>query len=76
VARKFLALEVALLGWVAIDEHVRKAVRLKRPFLLEFPRATAAEHVRGLAEKLLAEEPVARPTGTVKQFAKAIHMEC
>ncbi|MBI4601094.1 MAG: MinD/ParA family protein [Planctomycetes bacterium] len=75
VARKFLGIEVGSLGFVPLDDHVRQAVRRKKPFLLEFPEAPAADGVRSLAESLIGEEPASRTPGPgfVKRFASALH---
>ncbi|HZN60009.1 MAG TPA: MinD/ParA family protein [Planctomycetota bacterium] len=72
VARRFLGIDVGLLGSVVSDDQVRRAVRKKQPFLLDNPSAPASQCVQLLAERILGEEPAPRSTGFVKRFASAL----
>jgi flagellar biosynthesis protein FlhG len=63
VSRRFLGLEVDNLGYVLLDERVRSAVRRRRPFVLETPRAPAAACIRGIAERILGGASCAPPAG-------------
>jgi flagellar biosynthesis protein FlhG len=72
VSRKFLGVEVDSLGFVAADDAVRRAVRRRRPFLLDSPDSLASECIRGLGKKVLGEEPGVRSVGFFKRFASAI----
>ncbi|MEM7235220.1 MAG: MinD/ParA family protein, partial [Planctomycetota bacterium] len=56
VSRRFLDLEIEHLGHLPYDDHVRHAVRRKRPFILEFPHAPASECARAVADRLLEGE--------------------
>jgi flagellar biosynthesis protein FlhG len=64
VSRRFLGLEVDNLGYVLLDERVRSAVRRRRPFVLETPRAPAAACIRGIAERILGGASFAPPAST------------
>ncbi len=72
VARRFLGVEIDYLGHILADEQVRKAVRRKRPFLLENSVSQASLGIRDLAERILSEKPTARSAGFVKQYVNAI----
>jgi flagellar biosynthesis protein FlhG len=72
VARRFLGIEVDNLGYVLSDERVRAAVRRRRPFVLDTPRAPAAACIRAIAERLLGEPPTApREASFLSRFAAA-----
>lgn len=60
---KFLNKKVEYLGYVAEDVHVRKAVRLRRPFILQYPNSAASRCIIGLAQKLLGETNNGAPAG-------------
>jgi len=72
VARRFLGVEADLLGYIVTDDHVRQAVRRRRPFLLETQGSKASQCVRAIADRLLGEEPVASTAGFVKKFASSL----
>jgi flagellar biosynthesis protein FlhG len=72
VARRFLGIEVDGLGHVVADDHVRLAVRRKRPFFLEFPDSPAAGCLRAIAARISGDEPALRPSGFFKRFASAL----
>ncbi len=63
VSRRFLGIEVDNLGYVLLDERVRAAVRRRKPFVLETPRAPAAVCIRGIAERILGEPALAPAAG-------------
>jgi flagellar biosynthesis protein FlhG len=50
--KQFLGVQTDRLGYVLRDQHVEKAVRMKKPFLLQFPAARASYCVRSIAELL------------------------
>lgn len=72
VARRFLGIKVEGLGYVMADDHVGQAVRKKRPFVLEFPKAPASRCLRAIAEKTFGEEKAARPGGFLERFRKVL----
>ena len=51
-ARKFLNIEMHELGYVFDDEHVYKAAKLQEPFILRYPRCSAARNIEDIAYKL------------------------
>jgi flagellar biosynthesis protein FlhG len=54
-SREFHGLAVAPLGFVRYDPKVKRAVRQRRPFLVDSPRGVAARCVRRLARTLIEE---------------------
>lgn len=52
VARRFLGLDVAGLGYVLRDEHMALAVRHRTPVVLRFPRAPASSCLAAVASTL------------------------
>ena len=61
VARQFLGFGLDDGGYLPLDPHVARAVRRRRPFLLEYPRSPAAASITRLAR--LLESGVAAPAG-------------
>ena len=53
---KFLKSSIEYLGHVTEDVSVKKAVRMRRPFVLEYPNSVASRCIDNLARKLLREE--------------------
>ncbi len=53
VCRRFLSYELPLAAVVTHDEHVRRAVRDRRPFLSAAPKSPAARSVRNLSGSLI-----------------------
>lgn len=72
VSRRFLGLEVENLGHILSDNRVQKAVRRRRPFVLESPRGPASSGVRQICDRLLAEDTEARHDGFYKKFAEVL----
>ncbi|CAM2893703.1 MinD/ParA family protein [Paenibacillus sediminis] len=64
VARKFLNLDVPLLGVISDDVHVMQAVKKQVPFSLAFPNSPAARDIQRLALRYMAV-PSTTDTGTV-----------
>ncbi len=60
--RKFFGLQLDYLGAVSWDDEAWRAVRKRRPLLLEAPRSAAAEGIRRIALNLLSLDGEARPT--------------
>ncbi len=52
VARKFLELSVANVGYLLHDSHVQLAVRGRTPFVLRYPKCSASACVAAMAERL------------------------
>lgn len=57
VARRFLGMEIATLGFVPDDSSVSRAVKEQRPFLLAYPRAEASRGIRELVDAYLGMGP-------------------
>ena len=51
---RFLGLTIRLAGAIVEDQSVREAARTRRPFVVQSPRAPAAQSMRNIAEALLA----------------------
>ncbi|WP_242360701.1 P-loop NTPase [Anaeromyxobacter sp. SG17] len=61
--RKYFGLEMDYLGFIHYDDEMWRAVRARRPLLVERPDVPAARAFAGIAEGLIALD-VARPGGT------------
>jgi flagellar biosynthesis protein FlhG len=59
--RKYFGLEMDFLGTIAYDDEMWRAVRARRPLLLERPDVAAARSFATIADALLALDTVARP---------------
>lgn len=73
VARRFLGIEVDHFGHVVMDDRVPRAIRRRRPLLLEQPHAPASVCIKTLAHKLLSETVSQKSRGFFKRFAGAIY---
>jgi flagellar biosynthesis protein FlhG len=58
--RKFFGLEMEELGAIPYDDEAWKAVRKRRPVLLEHPDSNAAQGLRAVAQRLLALDAPSR----------------
>lgn len=54
---KFLKRKIEYMGHIAEDESVKNAVRLRRPFVLHFPKSPASQCIGKLADVLLRDNP-------------------
>ena len=52
VARRFLPVQLELIGWVPVDDAVPRAVRAQKPVTLAAPGAPAARAIGALADRL------------------------
>ena len=68
-------LRVDQLGTVLWDEKVRRAVRERKPFLLQYPECKASACIRRLARKLLQEAGKAGGSKFIDKFAAATEVE-
>ena len=55
-AQEFLDLEVDLLGVLPEDRSVIKAVKKRKPFLIEYPKSKVAKKIRDLGAELIGKE--------------------
>jgi flagellar biosynthesis protein FlhG len=70
VAEKFLKLNIGHLGFILDDPSVSKAVKSQEPFLLKFPKSSAAECINRLAAQLADQEYHSEPGGVKAFFGK------
>lgn len=69
VARQFLQLDIPVLGYVADDPHVPKAVKQQVPFTVAYPHCEAARSIERLASDFIAGQPPDESgEGAVKGF--------
>ncbi len=59
--RKYFGLEMDFLGTIAYDDEMWRAVRTRRPLLVERPDVPSARAFGGIADALLALDTAARP---------------
>jgi len=69
-ARRFLGLDVRLLGHVFCDGHVGRAVQKQQPVVLAYPHSQAAWCVKRIARAVLDGSP--RPSGRRFAFLKRL----
>ncbi|MFC7679588.1 MinD/ParA family protein [Paenibacillus sp. GCM10028914] len=69
-SRRFLDLEIEMLGYVTDDPYVVKSVKRQIPFTLAFPKCEAARDVKRLALRYLAipSAPESGPLTGIKGF--------
>ena len=73
VSERFLSLKIKSLGYVLQDEYVIKAVKLQRPFMINFPRSQAAKLIREMSLKLIEKENKYKSTGVgIKGFVNKL----
>lgn len=60
-ARRFLDLDMQLLGSIADDPHVVQAVKRQTPFTIAFPKCDAASDIRRIALRSMASPAAAEP---------------
>ncbi len=70
VAKRFLDLEVATLGYVYDDTHVSKAVKRQIPFTLAYPNSSASKAVQDLVTRFLSGQQTsgAQEGGGIRSF--------
>ena len=68
-SRQFLGTVVTGLGHVRADPHVQLAVRMRRPFVVAYPRSIASRGVRRLARDLIEERQPRRPSSRLLRRA-------
>lgn len=66
VAEKFLKLNIGHLGFILDDQYVSKAVKNQVPFILKYPKSSAAVCIQRLAAHLM-DQKYSEPSG-VKEF--------
>lgn len=71
VGREFLNARLDLLGYILEDSAVPRAVRRRRPFLIDAPDAKVSQCMKHLGKRLLDPERAAEPRG-VRNFFESI----
>jgi len=61
VCRRFLRVQVHMLGHVPIDPALSQAVRRQEPVVVSYPNSTSARALTTLAERLLSHSPDGSP---------------
>jgi flagellar biosynthesis protein FlhG len=57
VVRLYLGVEMEELGYVLTDPVVSRAVKLQKPFVISYPKSTAAKNIDSITWKFLNVEP-------------------
>lgn len=70
VAEKFLKLDIGHLGFILDDPLVSKAVKSQEPFLLKYPKSSAAQCIQRLAAQLMDRSYHPEPGGVKAFFGK------
>lgn len=70
VAKRFLGMELATLGYVPDDATVSKAVKQQKPFFLTYPNSQASKGIRELADAYLRTdgEAAVKENGGIRGF--------
>ncbi|MCG7407476.1 MinD/ParA family protein [Paenibacillus sp. ACRRX] len=68
VARRFLQLEIPVLGYMFDDPHVMQAVKKQTPFSLLYPNIRVTEQVRQLARAYMNNGQQPKNDGGMKNF--------
>jgi flagellar biosynthesis protein FlhG len=63
VVRLYLRLEMEELGYVLFDQQVSRAVKAQTPFIIGYPKSTAARNIENIAWKLLDIKPETTGSG-------------
>lgn len=69
-ARKFLEIELNNLGYIYEDNNVKKAVRLQKPFAIEYPNSIATKGVELIAYNLVNKE---NKKAAVNKFSRFVN---
>lgn len=72
VARKFLNIEIPMLGYMSDDTHVVQAVKKQVPFSIAYPNCNASRDVQRLAANYIATGK-AQDTGTLTGIKGFLH---
>lgn len=52
---KFLKLQLNTLGFLMEDDHVKKSVRMQKPFFITFPKCEASKNIKQIVQSFLPE---------------------
>ncbi len=70
VGEEFLNAPLEILGYVIEDDTVPRAVRRRRPFVLEFPDGDASHCVKHLTNRITGDGTLPEPGGARKFFSR------
>jgi flagellar biosynthesis protein FlhG len=56
VVEHFLGIHLGIVGYIEMDEHVRRAVKQQQPFFSLYPESTAAANLQTVAETILNQK--------------------
>lgn len=68
VARRFLQLELPVLGYLNDDQHVMQAVKRQTPFTLLYPNIQVSKQIRELAQAFLYDQEQQNTTRGITGF--------
>lgn len=66
--KRFLNLDISLLGIIPEDPNATKAIKMQTPVILAFPNSRASMAIQQIARKMLGEADVSRPFGGLRGF--------
>jgi flagellar biosynthesis protein FlhG len=70
IAQRFLQTPVEKLGCILSDEIVTRSVKRQRPYILDYPKCTAAREIQRTALQLLDSPPKNRQGNNLKGLLK------
>lgn len=56
VAKRFLNTDIESLGYILVDDQVTKAVKVRKPFILNSPNSKASKSINDISLKILNQE--------------------
>lgn len=72
VGQEYLNVPLDILGFMVEDQTVARAVRKRRPFLLEYPNAKVSRCVEHLSERLIRDDCQLEPRGIQQFFSRVM----
>lgn len=73
-AKQFLGMSLSYLGYILRDEKVEKSVRMRKPFVDEFPDSYASKCVKALSARLLGKVGMQPPTAVASRGIKSFFL--
>ncbi|HEY8464780.1 MAG TPA: MinD/ParA family protein [Bacillota bacterium] len=75
VSQRFLGITLTNIGYISWDQAVSKAVKEQQPFIISYPRCTAAKELNQIAANIL-HRTVSNKIGAVKFFQRLLGRFC
>lgn len=72
VGEDFLNTPLRILGYMTEDESVIRAVRQRRPFVLEYPESRASQCISHIESRLMEDAPLQRNEGVEGFFSRIV----